>query len=196
MPKSINISIEQLNPSILLMNLYLTQFITLTLAFLLYYFFYHLHPIAVIQQVVIIDMGVWPFLYGILFSLIVILIDLTLTFTVPKEWIDDGGINEKIFKSIPVWHIAIVSLIVSFSEELLFRGVIQNFLGISLTSFLFTIIHFRYLNKWVLTIETFLISLGLGFLSANVGWTSNFVAHFLIDFLLGILLQRGFLEKS
>ncbi|MFV9510721.1 CPBP family intramembrane glutamic endopeptidase [Tepidibacillus sp. LV47] len=196
MPKLKKISIEELDTQTLLINLYLTQFITLMIGFLLYYFIYHLHPIAVILQVVIPEIGIHSFLYGCVFSLIVILIDLILTNTVPKEWIDDGGINEKIFSNIPIWQIGIIALIVSFSEELLFRGVLQSLIDNALTSFLFTMIHFRYLKKWILTIETFLISLGLGFLLTHWGWFSNFIAHFLIDLLLGILLRREALKKS
>jgi len=194
LPKKIKI--EDLDTPTLLINLYLTQLITVVLAFLLYYFFYHMNPLFVIQNIMLPSVGLVSFLFGISFSVIIVFVDVLLIRYVPKKWVDDGGINEKIFGGISIWHIGFISIIVGLSEELLFRGVIQGLFGVLFTSVFFTLIHFRYLKKWVLTIETFLISLTLGFLYFYFGWFSNFVAHTFIDFLLGVILQRGLLKNS
>ncbi|WP_339062644.1 CPBP family intramembrane glutamic endopeptidase [Tepidibacillus marianensis] len=193
-PKKIKIG--ELDTPTLLLNLYLTQLITVVIAFLLYYIFYQLPPVRVFQYVVLSRIEIKSFLVGLCLSVIIVLFDILLTRFVPKAWIDDGGINEKIFGKIPIWHIGVISIVVGFSEELLFRGAIQGLIGVNLTSILFTLIHFRYLNRWVLTIEAFVISLALGYLSFYLGWFSNFVAHTLIDFLLGIILQQGYLENT
>ncbi len=51
---------------------------------------------------------------------------------VPEQWYDDGGINEKLFRSRSVPHIFIMTAIIAFCEELLFRGVIQTHVGLLL----------------------------------------------------------------
>lgn len=107
---------------------------------------------------------------------------------------DDGGINEKLFKNMPIWHIFIITNIVGFVEELLFRGAIQPLLGVWFTSLIFALIHFRYLKKIVLILVTFSISIGLGLITEHTGsWFSAYIAHMLIDFILGIFIRKNWL---
>ena len=184
------IDIESMDIKMLILNLVLTQAITLLLAFLLYFLFQHYSPVEAVHSVLPKKTAL-SFITGISFSLMVVFITLLLTFIVPKEWMDDGGINEKLFKNLPVWSIAVISLSVGFIEEFLFRGAIQPLLGVFVTSLIFLLIHFRYLNKWVLSLSTIIISLGLGFLAYYVEWVAAFIAHSSIDFFLGVMIRKG-----
>lgn len=189
------IDMSTLDSKILIYNLYLTQFFTLALAFLLYFFIYRYTPYDVIGLLIPTNLIRSTF-SGLIVALIVIIANIVLTKKLPKEAIDDGGINEKIFKDISIGYIAVIAVVVAFSEELLFRGVLQLSLGIFLTSILFTVIHFRYLKKVILVTFTFLTSLALGMIANYSGWFAAFLAHFLIDFILGILIKKEYLYSS
>lgn len=95
-----------------------------------------------------------------------------------------------IFGNRALWHIALLSLIVSICEEVLFRGAIQAAWGPYWTSILFAAIHIRYLQHWLMTGLVFSISYGLGWIYIQTGtlWTPIF-AHFLIDFVMGCILR-------
>ncbi|KXG43371.1 type II CAAX endopeptidase family protein [Tepidibacillus infernus] len=193
MKKREKIDIESLPVRVLVINLYLTQFISVGLAFILYLILHRMNPIEAIVSILPGKL-IQPVLVGFLFSLVVIVVDIILSKKLPEKWLDDGGINEKLFRHLPIWHIAIIAVMVGFVEEFLFRGAVQSYLGVFLTSLIFTLIHFRYLKKWVLISMTFLISLGLGYLVILTGqWISAFVAHSMIDFVLGILIRKNWL---
>ncbi len=134
--------------------------------------------------------GVSIAVWGVLFALAVLAVDLFVSQWVPPEVTDDGGINEMLFRNRPLWHIALISLVVSLCEELLFRGAIQASWGPYWTSILFAAIHVRYLQHWLMTGLVFSISYGLGWIYIQTGslWTP-IVAHFLIDFTMGCILR-------
>jgi hypothetical protein len=119
-----------------------------------------------------------------------VLVDLVISRWVPEEVTDDGGINEKLFATRPLWHIALISFFVSISEELLFRGAIQHAWGNYWTSILFAAIHIRYLQHWLMTGLVFCISYGLGWIYMRTGtlWTP-IAAHFVIDFIMGCVMR-------
>ena len=126
----------------------------------------------------------------------VIFLNLLLSNLLPKEYMDDGGINEKLFQKRSVAHIFVIAAVVSFAEELLFRVVLQAQLGLWLTSILFAVIHIRYLQKWVL----FTSVLAVGTL---IGWLYDFtgsvigpmLCHFTIDFVLGCYLRFTYITR-
>jgi len=185
--------IEQIDTKTLVINLYLTQMITLFIAGLLFYFFHHMTPVEAIISLLPKQI-IKDFFIGIAFSLVIVMIVILLTKYLPKPWMDDGGINEKLFRKLPLWHIAVISILVGFIEEFLFRGAVQSLLGVILTSIIFTLIHFRYLKKWVLILSTFLISVGLGYLAVYSEWFTAFIAHAFIDFMQGVLIRKGWLH--
>lgn len=176
--------IKQLSKRELLLNLYLSQFIFITIAIVLSIFLFD-------DLVEFLTLFKWDLgqiiIFGVLPGLIIVLIDLILIKHLPEKHYDDGGINQKIFTSLSIPQIFILSLVVSFSEELLFRGVIQTSFGFIIASVLFALVHFRYLNKVVLLISVLLLSFIIGYLYLQ---TNNLLvpiaAHFTIDFLLGI----------
>ena len=188
------IDIKSIDVRLLIYSLYLTQIITLILAFLLFFIFHDKYPLQAILTI-IPENFYQSFLYGIIFAFIAVSMDIFLSWKLAKEMLDDGGINEKLFKNMPIWHIFILANVVGFIEEFLFRGAIQPTLGLWFTSLIFTLIHFRYLKKIVLIILTLLLSLGLGWLTQHTGnWFSSYIAHTLIDFILGIFIRNHWLS--
>lgn len=83
----------------------------------------------------------------------------------------------------------------ALAEEILFRGIIQPYWGIWLTSLLFTIIHFRYLRKIVLLIEVYLMGIILGFsyLVTETIWVPV-LCHLSVNFITAFLIKRGWLK--
>ncbi|MBM7621324.1 membrane protease YdiL (CAAX protease family) [Bacillus tianshenii] len=127
----------------------------------------------------------------------VVVIDLILMKYVPRELMDDGGINEKMFQKRSTLHIIALALLIATVEELLFRGVIQTHFGIWIASFIFAIMHIRYLHKWLLLISVILLSFLLGYLYE---WTENLLvtiwAHFIIDVLLALKIRSEYVKKT
>ncbi|MFU0791589.1 CPBP family intramembrane glutamic endopeptidase [Cerasibacillus sp. JNUCC 74] len=128
--------------------------------------------------------------YGVLPGLVIVSIDLILTYLLPAKYYDDGGINEKIFAEQPIWFILVFSLLVAVSEELLFRGVLQTSFGYWFASLLFALVHFRYLKKPVLLISVLFVSFYLGYLFyLTENLVVTMVAHFIVDCLLGFFIR-------
>jgi membrane protease YdiL (CAAX protease family) len=183
------VNIQDIDERILLINLYFTQFLVLILAVLLIWWF-QISPI----DLFIPYSGVQATMvtYGILYAALVLFVDFLLARWIPKHVTDDGGMNEKIFANRSLWHLAIICMVVSVCEELLFRGAIQNEIGVYWTSILFTVIHIRYLRHWLMTSLVFAISYGLGWIYVETGTiVTPIIAHFIIDFVLGYHLRGG-----
>jgi uncharacterized protein len=93
------------------------------------------------------------------------------------------------------WNeILFVSFCAGVGEEILFRGAIQPFIGIILTSIVFVAIH-GYLNPKEWRISVYGIALtgvicALGYATVHIGILSAIIAHFMIDVWLLHLLQR------
>ena len=129
-------------------------------------------------------------IYGVLSGFFVVLIDLVLLWITPKQFLDDGGINERVFYNQSIPFILIISLVVAISEELLFRGVIQTLFGYTIASMVFALVHFRYLKKPVLFISVVGISFLIGYLFEITGnLLVTITMHFIIDFLLGLVIR-------
>lgn len=185
--------IKSMKDKEVLFHLYLTQFILVILAGIIGWFLFE-------------DIGsflsIWEWnlkevlLYGGGSAIIVIAVDGFLMRILPKDMYDDGGINEKVFKNRPVWHIFVISLIVAFSEEIFFRGVIQTHFGYLIASIIFALLHIRYLYKWVLLIVVVSLSFYIGWiylLTQNL-WVTIFM-HFLIDFVFAIIIRIQYLRQ-
>lgn len=179
--------IKELSDKELLFHLYLTQIILLT--------------ISSILGIILFDsfrdfFGLFKwndpkiFLIGGAVGLAVVLLDLILMKLLPPSYYDDGGLNERIFRSRSVLHIAFIAAVVAISEELLFRGVIQTHVGLVISSLIFAVVHYRYLFNWFLFLNVIVLSFLIGYIFYI---TDNLVVtifmHFTIDFLLGIILK-------
>ncbi|RUS48142.1 CPBP family intramembrane glutamic endopeptidase [Cohnella sp. AR92] len=183
--KARQMEIGQLDDRLLLINLYLTQLITFIIG-LLWVIFQGRNVINLFRLDISADFLYW----GAGLAALIVLVDLSISRWVPEEAMDDGGVNEKMFRNRPLWHIALICLVVSICEELLFRGAIQHSIGAYWTSILFAAIHVRYLRHWIPTGMVFGISYSLGWIQDHTGtiW-APIVAHFIFDLIMGLIIR-------
>jgi len=91
--------------------------------------------------------------------------------------------------------IILVSVCAGVGEEMLFRGVIQEFMGVWLTSVVFVGIHgyydFRNRRIFLYGLLMTIIIIGVGYLFAEMGIIAPIVAHFVIDVILLSLICRS-----
>jgi uncharacterized protein len=178
-------SVDQLSDGMLLLNLYLTQALTLVIG-IAWLFLQGRNPLKLFAWP-----SNWHFVgWGVGFSLAVLVLDLVISRFAPEDITDDGGVNDRIFRERPLWHIAVISFVVSICEELLFRGAVQFAIGPYWTSIVFAAIHVRYLKHWIPTGLVFIISYGLGWIMLQSGtiWASV-LAHFLFDLIMGCVIR-------
>ncbi|MBB5323447.1 hypothetical protein HNQ34_000524 [Anoxybacillus tepidamans] len=174
-----------------LLHLYITQFLLLAAAGLMSWW---LFDGSSFQRLFRVDV---PMIvqYGGGGALVVLALDFLMMRYLPKKWYDDGGINEKIFRTRSIPHLFLLCMLIAFSEELLFRGVIQTSFGLLMASAIFAALHVRYLSKWFLFTTVVLLSFFLGYLydvTENL-WVTIF-AHFLIDFVLAVHIRLTYLQ--
>lgn len=179
------VSVDELSDKMLLMNLYATQALTFIIG-LAWIFF---------QGQNILEVFRFPDEYAFLLwaaglAAAVVAFDVGISRWIPDDAKDDGGVNERIFRSRPLWHIVLLCAVVSICEELLFRGALQHAFGPYWTSIVFAAIHVRYLKHWIPTGLVFAISYGLGLLMTHTGtiW-APIVTHFLVDLIMGIIIR-------
>ncbi|ALX47979.1 CPBP family intramembrane glutamic endopeptidase [Lentibacillus amyloliquefaciens] len=179
--------VKQLSDKELSLQLVLSQMIMLGLTFLLSFLLFE----RVNEWLDYFSFQISDFVfYGLVPGLFIVLIDLLLMKVFPRKYYDDGGINDRIFRNRSVGGILVIALLVSVSEELLFRGVIQTEFGYIVASILFALVHFRYLNKPVLLVSVIFISFYIGYifvLTENLFVTM--IAHFTVDFVLGLIIR-------
>ncbi|GAB7386231.1 hypothetical protein BSNK01_00660 [Bacillaceae bacterium] len=183
-------SSEEIDDKTLLLNLYLTQIIVLVLCAAGIYFWFVKQGrnffAYFVPEHFLLEAAL-----GCAAALLIILAEILFFFKLPRRYFDDGGINEKLFSRRSVSHIFFIALLVAVGEETLFRGVLQSQFGLWWTSLLFTLVHTRYLKSWVLILAVFLISMLFGWLADVTGHLiAPILAHFLVDFVLGVLVQR------
>jgi len=91
--------------------------------------------------------------------------------------------------------IILVSICAGVGEEMLFRGVIQEFMGVWLTSVVFVGIHGYYdFRNWRIFLYGMLMTIiivGVGYLFAEMGILAPIIAHFVIDVILLSLICRS-----
>ena len=179
------ISVDQLSDRLLLINLYATQGITFIIG-LLWVFLQGRNAIRLFGSPDGYPFAAWA--AGL--ALAVVLLDLLVSRWTPEEAMEDGGVNERIFRNRPIWHIVLLCAVVSLCEELLFRGAVQSSFGPYWTSILFAAIHVRYLRHWIPTGMVFAISYAFGWLYEHTGtlW-APIAAHFLIDLIMGLIIR-------
>lgn len=176
---------QQLTDKLLLINLYITQGLTLFIG-LIWILLQKRNPIDIIN----FPHGVNFVYWGLGLAAVMLIVDFLLTYVVPEESMDDGGINKLLFGKRPVWHIIVIAAVVAVCEELLFRGAVQHSLGPYWTSILFAVIHVRYLRHWIPTGWVFLSSYGLGYIYIQSGtlW-APILCHFFIDLFSGLMIR-------
>lgn len=178
---------EQLTDKQLMQSFYASQILICGLALFFGIFFFE-HLSALFQLFNFSDYRGW--MIGVLAGLAIFSFDIILMNRLPEKYYDDGGINDRIFTDRGFFRIIWIAFLVAFSEELLFRGVIQTQFGIWIASIVFALCHIRYLTNWFLFLNTVVISFLIGILYE---WTGNlasvFAMHFVIDGSLGLYLN-------
>lgn len=179
---------EAMSERELRLNLYITQAIIIALSIFLSYMLFHDVTVLYLlfvwnpKEIIILGGGI---------ACIIVLIDLAYTKLLPEEWLDDGGINDRIFRGISIPHLFFLTLLIGTSEELLFRGILQTKVGLVYASIVFAVLHIRYLKKPFLFIFVLFISVVFGSLFL---WTGNILvtifAHFLVDFIMGLYVRK------
>lgn len=186
MKQKYNELIKGLSDKELLFHLYMTQIILLVVSFILGLIFFD--HFSFLNQIRLHDKSI--VIIGIPAGIAVVLLDIILMRWLPAHYYDDGGLNERIFKNRKTLHILFIAAFVAFSEELLFRGVIQTKVGLIFASLIFAMIHYRYLFNWFLFANIVTLSFVIGVIYE---WTDNLavtiIMHFVIDFLLGIYIN-------
>ncbi|MFC7442159.1 CPBP family intramembrane glutamic endopeptidase [Laceyella putida] len=134
------------------------------------------------------DAHMW--LIGICAGGLIVALEFVLIRYVPQHHFDDGGINQLLFARRSWWHILFIAIVAAIGEELLFRGVVQAWVGVWGTTLLFVLVHTRYLKKWVLVAFVAAVSLLFGYI---VEWTHHLapaiIAHASVDFIMGCYLR-------
>jgi uncharacterized protein len=173
-------------PKELLLNVYISQGLFLVIAFVIAFFFDVPFPWNIDSTLTSTDL-VLAGATGLFFPFL----SIELKKRLHAYYLDDGGINEKIFSSLSYPHILILTGIIAFAEEWLFRGVLQSLLGLVITSLIFSLLHVRYIRKPLLFSIVTLLSFWLGLLyeMTETIWVP-FFAHFLIDFISGCWIAR------
>ncbi|MCM3720312.1 CPBP family intramembrane glutamic endopeptidase [Fictibacillus phosphorivorans] len=178
--------INDLTPKELLVNVYISQGFFIVIAAVIAWFFHV--PFPWNNEISLTSTG---FLLGGITGLLFPFLSIILKKRIPDHYLDDGGINDKIFSSLSYPHIFILTLIIAFAEEWLFRGVLQSLLGLMITSLMFSLLHVRYIKKPLLLGIVTLLSFWLGLIYE---WTESiwipFLAHFLIDFISGCWIAK------
>jgi uncharacterized protein len=187
MKKEYSEVIKRLTEKELLFHLYLTQIILLTVSFILGLFLFDsIYELGALFSWE--DPMIWKL--GVTAGIVVVGIDLIFMKVLPTSVYDDGGLNERIFRNRNILHIAFIAAIVAISEEILFRGVIQTHFGLVISSIIFAIVHYRYLFNWFLFLNIITLSFVIGFIYLRTENLAVTVAmHFLIDFLLGVIIR-------
>ena len=167
--------IKDIKDKDLIISLYFTQMLLLTIAFILGIFLFDSFS-AFLALFTIVDSNI--LIVGGTAGLIVVLVDLLFMKLLPPTYYDDGGLNERIF------------------QEILFRGVIQTHFGLIASSLLFALVHYRYLFNWFLFVNIIALSFLIGFIYFQTGnLLVTIFMHFLVDFLSGCIIRYKFIKK-
>ena len=131
------------------------------------------------------------FIYGGLSGLFIVVIQIILSKILPKTWMEDDGLNERLFENKPFYKVFLWTFMIAVIEEFLFRGVIQTKFGFWIAVCIFTLVHVRYLKKFGLLMILIGVSMIFGWLFQMTGnlWVTIF-AHFIVDFLLVLYMKR------
>ncbi|MBS4173311.1 CPBP family intramembrane glutamic endopeptidase [Bacillus sp. FJAT-49736] len=179
--------IQQLSKKELTFHLVTTQLVLLTISVLLGIFLFK--DFSAFFNLFRFDSSIY--LIGITNGVLIVLLDLIFMKVLPDRFYDDGGINERIFQDRSIMEIIGLTILIAFSEEILFRGVIQTHFGIIAASIIFALVHIRYWGHWFLILNIVILSFWIGIVYewSNHHLLTTISMHFIIDLLLGIAMK-------
>lgn len=181
--------IKQISQKELKKSLYYSQALFLFIGLFLAFVFFK----GKIDWINLLSIDIYEIaIFGIGLASVIVIVELILYRYVDPKHFDDGGLNEKLFKGLPVYEVFLIALVVAICEEVLFRGVIQSVFGYIIASTVFALMHYRYLKKILLFSLLVVISFILGYIFEQ---TNNLLVtiafHFTMDFLLGIYIAKS-----
>lgn len=179
--------LNQLPDRVLLLNVYLTQ-VLLLVAGLIWIHCENVSPSALFQAP-----ANYRFItFGVSLAILALVAQAAVSYLVPQEVLDDGGLNEKLFRRRTVWQILLLCIVIACCEEIMFRAGMQQTFGNYWTSVLFAAVHVRYLKHWLPTAFVFAMSYSLGFIYVATGTLyAPILAHFVIDVVLALYIRFG-----
>jgi len=167
-------------------------FLLLVSALLFWLFHVSFHPLPPIVMFDMKEMILW----GVIVGALVAGAEYVLSLILPPDWMDDGGVNQRLFAAMSIKQIVMSMLLVAVIEEWLFRGLIQTYLGWIVASVIFGVVHIRYLRKPVMLIIVLLLGVLLGYIFKTTGslWPPM-ICHYVIDVLLGVMLKMSMVKR-
>jgi len=135
------------------------------------------------------------FLYGILLGLLILFISSIIIFTYDPLKKNIKTINELIISKLNFSDIIIIALLSGFAEELFFRGLLQDKIGIIYSNIIFALLHILNKDFLVYSLLTFVAGSILGNIYI---YTNNLfiviIAH-IFNNLLAMILTKKFISK-
>ncbi|MCG1026161.1 MULTISPECIES: CPBP family intramembrane glutamic endopeptidase [Dehalobacter] len=112
----------------------------------------------------------------------------------PKESLFDE-INLILMDKFSLKELFPIFFLGAFSEEFLFRGMIQPILGLWLTAVVFTLIHYRYWRQVFILVEVFLMGtfLGVTYAVSLTLWVPV-LCHFIVNMTTAYWMKKGTFE--
>lgn len=134
-------------------------------------------------------------IYGVVFSIGIAILEIALEVFLPDDWLDDGGINDRMIRALSMRHVWLAMLVVAVVEEGFFRALLQTSYGLIVASLCFGLVHVRYIKRPLLIIVAILLGFYLGWLFQ---YTHSFwvpvAAHYTINVVLALYVKYE--EKS
>lgn len=108
----------------------------------------------------------------------------------PEYFYDEAV--DLLVRSLNMPQLISVFLLGGIAEELIFRGILQLWIGIIPATLLFTVVHIRYLKKIFMILETFCLGLVLGllYMFTDSIWICT-IAHTLINLTTAWIIKSG-----
>ncbi|GIW21028.1 MAG: abortive infection protein [Candidatus Sericytochromatia bacterium] len=143
-----------------------------------------------------IRISLYSFLYGILLSTILLAISSLIIFTYEPLKNNIKTINELIISKLNYLDILIIAILSGIAEELLFRGLLQEKIGIILSNLIFSLLHILNKDFLVYSLLTFVAGNILG----NVYFYTNdlsivIIAH-IFNNLVAMIFSKNFFKKN
>ncbi|MCL1791187.1 MAG: CPBP family intramembrane metalloprotease [Peptococcaceae bacterium] len=100
-------------------------------------------------------------------------------------------VNDQLAQRFNTGELALFFAVGAVSEELLFRGVLQNLFGFWIATVFFVVIHVRYLKRPVLLATILILACGLGgaYLLCGKLWVT-ILCHFLLNIGAILMLKK------
>lgn len=133
--------------------------------------------------------------FAILASILLLFLSFIITFTYPPFKKSLEAIDELILSKIKSPDIIPIAMLSGIGEELFFRGILQDEIGIYWSSLIFALLHFPGKDLWVYSLWALFASLYLGNLYSYTGNLYFVIVVHTLNNLLALILWKKFRKK-